>query len=125
MEHKNITFTVEAINKYIREHNISDFRIEEMKNETLCLVGSFDLSYYHDIQITITGVSHLTINYYFDVDLLNPAPFTVSFLSEDTAVLSFEDWSAQQTGEIHFENNISFTLVHTVRSSCGTICAEN
>ena len=42
---REIAATVDALNRHIREHEISDFRIKGLEGETLSLVGSFDLSY--------------------------------------------------------------------------------
>ena len=112
MDRREIVSTVAALNRHIREHEISDFRIEELRGEALRLAGSFDLSYYHDLTLTVTGVSRLELSCDFYVDLAEPQPFSVQFCSEDIAVLSFIDCGARQRGEIFFEGELSFQIEH-------------
>ena len=109
---REIAVTVDALNRHIREHEISDFRIKGLEGETLSLVGSFDLSYYYDIEIVMTGVSWLNLPCYFWVDLAQSQPFSVGFPAQDTAVFSFMDCGACQLGEIAFEGDISLQIEH-------------
>ena len=109
---REIAVTVDALNRHIREHEISDFRIKGLEGETLTLVGSFDLSYYHDLALVITGVSSVNLSCCFWVDLSEPQPFSAAFPSEDTAVLSFTDCGARRRGEIAFEGDISLQIEH-------------
>ena len=75
---REIAATVDALNRHIREHEISDFRIKGLEGETLSLVGSFDLSYYYDIEIVMTGVSWLNLPCYFWT-WPSPSPFPSAF----------------------------------------------
>ncbi len=105
--------TINELNNYIHQYNISDFMIKEMRGETLYLVGSFDLAYYYDIEIIVTGVSCLNLSCYFYVDLSKIQPFSVNILSDTgTKIFSFEDESTQQKSEICFTGNISFCVEH-------------
>lgn len=119
MNNGSIIATVETMNEYIIRHNISDFRVKGMKEDTLYLVGGFDSACCHDIGITITGVCHLMINYNFYVDLSKQTPFSIDFPSEDTAIISFKDWSVQQRNQIHFDNDILFSTQHIPCSESG------
>lgn len=110
MNQESILAAVDALNAYICGRNIADFQIQTLKNDTLCLIGSFDLSYYHDLELVITGVNRLCLCTYFYVDLQNPAPFSVQFPPGGGAVLRFTDESDRKTEEIHFEGRL---LVHT------------
>ena len=109
---RGIASTVEAMNRHIRSNEISDFRIDKLEGDTLTLVGSFDLSYYHDLVLTVTGVSSLNLSCCFWVDLSEPQPFSAAFPLEDTAVLSFTDCGARRRGEIAFEGDISLQIEH-------------
>lgn len=73
-----IASAVEALNRHIRLKEISDFRIDRLEGETLTLVGSFDLSYYHDLALVITGVSSVNLSCCFWVDLSEPQPFSAA-----------------------------------------------
>ena len=112
MNQEKIASTLNALNVYIREQNLSDFRIERLENNTLLLVGSFDLSYYHEIEIEITGVERLSLCCSFYVDLLKAEPFFICFPSEEIAVFRFEDCSIQQSAEIVFEGGLRFHVKH-------------
>lgn len=109
---RGIASAVEALNRHIRSKEISDFRIDRLEGETLTLVGSFDLSYYHDLALVITGVSSVNLSCCFWVDLSEPQPFSAAFSSEDTAVLSFTDCGTRRRGEIAFEGDISLQIEH-------------
>lgn len=109
---RGIASAVEALNRHIRSKEISDFRIDKLEGETLTLVGSFDLSYYHDMALVITGVSSVNLSCCFWVDLSEPHPFSAAFPSEDTAVLSFTDCGARRRGEIAFEGDVSLQIEH-------------
>ena len=68
----------ETVNQHIRSHEISDFRILTLEGDTLRLAGSFDLSYYHDVELTITGVSWLDLPTCFWLDLSLSEPFALT-----------------------------------------------
>lgn len=112
LERVEIAAKVKALNRYIRENNLSDFRIERLEKGVLYLAGSFDLSYYHDIEIEITGMERLALCSYFYVDLSAQEPFSVYFPAEDTAVFTFEDCSIRQRGEIWFSGSFDFQAKH-------------
>ncbi|WP_312116665.1 hypothetical protein [Brevibacillus reuszeri] len=60
MEKGRISRKLEAIQKEIDQRNIGDFRIIKYEyNEELTLAGSFDFSYYHDIEIFFKNVSFI------------------------------------------------------------------
>lgn len=108
----HIMSTVVALNRYIRDHEISDFRIKGLDGEMLYLVGSFDLSYYYDVEIVIAGVVHLNLPCNFWVDLSELQPFFITFPPENNAVFNFTDCGVCQRGEIVFEEDISFSTEH-------------
>lgn len=112
MDQKKILSTVKKLNDYIIEHNISDFRIDRMENDTLYLVGSFDLSYYHDIEVQITNVGSLSLASDFWVDLSKAEPFYIEFPTLTAAILKFEDCSEQRIEKICFEGELSFIIKH-------------
>lgn len=109
---RQIMAAVGGLNRHIRGHELSDFSVAGLEKGTLRLVGSFDLSYYHDIEILITGVTRLSLSCCFYVDLAEPEPFSVSFPNEEGAVLRFRDCAERQMGEIWFEGGISFLTDH-------------
>ncbi len=114
MKREEMIAAVGALNRYIRANNIADFRLQKVENGTLHLIGSFDLSYYYDVTIVITGLTQLSLSCEFYVDLLLSNPFALQFSAEDAAVLRFEDCSIRQKGEIVFEGGIMFHVKHTV-----------
>ena len=94
----------ETVNQHIRSHEISDFRILTLEGDTLRLAGSFDLSYYHDVELTITGVSWL--------DLSLSEPFALTFPAKDAVSLQFTDCGAGRQGAVCFEGDLSFHTGH-------------
>lgn len=60
MERERIGVKLQAIQRVIDNRNINDFYIMDYgREETLTLAGSFDFSYYHDIEIKFKNVSFI------------------------------------------------------------------
>ena len=102
----------ETENQHIRSHEISDFRILTLEGDTLRLAGSFDLSYYHDVELTITGVSWLDLPTCFWLDLSLSEPFALTFPAKDAVSLQFTDCGAGRQGAVCFEGDLSFHTGH-------------
>ena len=50
-----------SLNQIIETNNTNDFRIQSYRNNLLVLVGSFDLFYYHTVEIEFEGVSYISL----------------------------------------------------------------
>jgi hypothetical protein len=50
---------LDQLNQRLQEIDISDYYLDEFKDERLVLLGSFDLSYYHDVEIVFEGVQYI------------------------------------------------------------------
>ena len=109
---QEMTATAAALNRHIRSHEISDFRILMLEGDTLRLAGSFDLSYYHDVELAVTGVSWLDLPTCFWLDLSLPEPFSLTFPTKDAASLQFTDCGAGRQGTVWFEGDLSFHTGH-------------
>ena len=64
-ESKNI---IEKINHFLEKSNCSDFRIKSFDGFKLHLIGSFDLCYYHEVEIVFNGVYKISMEIDFFVD---------------------------------------------------------
>jgi hypothetical protein len=70
----NIKNKIENINNYLLNSNCSDFSIRHFDGSKLYLIGSFDLCYYHEIEIIFHEVFRLDLETSFGLDLTHP-PF--------------------------------------------------
>ena len=62
---KNI---VEKINHFLENSNCSDFRVKNFDGFRLHLIGSFDLCYYHEVEIIFNDVYKISMETDFFVD---------------------------------------------------------
>jgi hypothetical protein len=62
----DIPFGLRQIKKIVIEAGINDYRIQSFDSSCLLIIGSFDISYYHDLEIELLGVSHINLPVYFD-----------------------------------------------------------
>lgn len=68
MEHE---IKIEKINNFLKNRECSDFRIEYYDGNNLSLVGSFDLCYYHEIEIVFFDVYKINMETGFSIDNTN------------------------------------------------------
>lgn len=68
--------SIEKINIFLEKNNCSDFRIKSYDGHKLSLIGSFDLCYYHEIEIIFYNVYRISMDTMFCVDCdKNPFQF--------------------------------------------------
>lgn len=71
-----------AINNYLIHSNCSDFRIKNFNGCNLNLIGSFDLFYYHEIEVIFYEVSQITMETLFNLDLTE-SQFRLNILTDE------------------------------------------
>lgn len=74
---------IETINQFLAKSNCSDFMIQYYKGGNLCLIGSFDLCYYSQIEIIFEEVCYISMHTYFALWDLKNNPFKVKFAIDD------------------------------------------
>ena len=83
----SIADKIESINSYLLNSNCSDFRVKHFDGSNLHLIGSFDLCYYHNIEIVFHEVFRLALNTSFDLGLLqSPFQFNIVDIGNDKMV---------------------------------------
>lgn len=83
-EEKNQAISsIAAINDFLANSNCSEFSIKYYSGEKLCLIGSFDLCYYSEIEILFEQVSYISMNTYFGLWDLTKSPFKINFNAEN------------------------------------------
>lgn len=71
----HIPSELKLANDFIMNGNCTDFTLDAFDGSTLRIVGSFDLSYYHEIEILFVEVHSLDTATFFMVDNQKPAFF--------------------------------------------------
>jgi hypothetical protein len=56
--HENAMSTLKTVND-LAAAGMSEFALRSFDGSTLVVVGSFDLCYYHDVELTFTDVQHI------------------------------------------------------------------
>jgi len=82
-EKKQAIESIAAINEFLANSNCSDFTIKYYSGEKLCLIGSFDLCYYSEIEILFEQVDYISMNTYFGLWDLADNPFRLNFCADD------------------------------------------
>jgi len=96
---KNI---VEKINRFLGNSNCSDFQIKSFDGFRLHLIGSFDLCYYHEIEIIFNDVYKIAMETSFVIDC-NKNPFQFRKIenarcsSETIEIIITDDTNAEQS----------------------------
>lgn len=75
--------SIAAINEFLANSNCSDFTIKYYSGEKLCLIGSFDLCYYSEIEILFEQVSYISMHTYFCLWDLSDELFKINFCADD------------------------------------------
>lgn len=65
---KEIISTIGIFQKELEKTNIEDFYIDEFRRERLLIIGSFDFSYYHDVEIIFSNVYYICCSTYISAD---------------------------------------------------------
>ncbi|MED4727579.1 hypothetical protein P9597_05375 [Aneurinibacillus migulanus] len=55
---------IKDLQERLDKTNISDWYLDEYKGESLRMIGSFDLSYYHEVEVNFNGVSFISCPIY-------------------------------------------------------------
>ncbi len=65
--------TIENINQILDTTGITDFRIQSYNSCDMSIIGSYDLSYYYDLEIIFSEVTYISIPTTFDYPKLRIA----------------------------------------------------
>ncbi|PAB60316.1 hypothetical protein [Anaeromicrobium sediminis] len=65
-----INCKIDNFSKKIQQTNISDYYIYKIDSENLHIVGSFDLSYYYEVEIVLHGVEFISCPTYTSFDFI-------------------------------------------------------
>lgn len=60
----DILSTLDRINEIVAKTNTTDFLIHSFVGDSLLLIGSFDLSYYHELEIRFHDVAYIGLPVY-------------------------------------------------------------
>ena len=74
--------TISIINEFLANSNCDDFMINYYNGERLCLIGSFNLCYYSEIEILFEQVSYISMYTYFGL-WDKKEPFKIKFGTND------------------------------------------
>ncbi|QDT36261.1 hypothetical protein [Stratiformator vulcanicus] len=55
---------IERINEAIQAKEVTDFQICSFQNDSLLLIGSFNLAYYHDLEVRFHKVTYINLPVY-------------------------------------------------------------
>lgn len=111
----NMKHNVTLINLFLNNNECSEFRIKSFNGYKLNLVGSFDLSYYHNIDIGFIDVQKIISETYFVIDrfeLINPTEFiTLKYIDKDYIEFSLQSGKDTFQRFVCCDFNVSFDLV--------------
>ncbi len=78
MQLQKVQNTVNELNAYIAKQTVLEFHIRKYDGWKLQVVGSFDLCYYHDIEVFFRGVSYMAVQDRWSDLTYQKCPFSVS-----------------------------------------------
>lgn len=87
---------LEQLNSRLDETDVSDYFLDGLKDERLVILGSYDLSYYHDVEIVFEEVRYICCPIRLDSPRFRPADE-----AERRIALEKAGENADPDGDIH------------------------
>lgn len=86
---KDVERKVEAVNHYFATTNINDMRVAFYNGHLLSLVASFDLCYYHEIELLFKDLRSMDLSFYPGVNFLDDHSPLISLETSTDGTLKF------------------------------------
>jgi len=115
--------TVKRINEIIKTRNSFDFILNEKGADKLILTGSFDFSYYHDIELIFHGVSyHSLADNFYAPNFRKATNLEVSELKKTTAIATKQTaYCIQAETHDHLQKQCFYIVADSVTINEGRV----
>lgn len=101
---------LDRINEIVETTNTTDFRLESFIGDSLLLIGSFDLSYYHQLEVRFDGVSFIGL----PIDGIDSPKFSVAAKEERKAHSHLDLDADDVLFRVHHDPNFNGGTVYYV-----------